>query len=51
MIGAEDFGLYALELTIINIVSLTVVFGMDVGTIKFYLTIWWKASNPRGDKL
>jgi O-antigen/teichoic acid export membrane protein len=35
MLGAEDFGLYALALTIFNMVSLTVVFGMDTGAIKF----------------
>jgi O-antigen/teichoic acid export membrane protein len=35
MLGAEDFGLYALALTIFNMVTLTVVCGMDVGTIKF----------------
>ena len=35
MLGAEDFGLYALALTIFNMVALTVVFGLDVGTIKF----------------
>jgi O-antigen/teichoic acid export membrane protein len=34
-LGAEEFGLYALALTIFNMVSLTVVFGMDIGTIKF----------------
>jgi O-antigen/teichoic acid export membrane protein len=35
MLGAEDFGLYALAVTIFNMVTLTVVFGLDVGTIKF----------------
>jgi O-antigen/teichoic acid export membrane protein len=35
MLGPDDFGLYALALTIFNMVSLTVVFGMDVGAIKF----------------
>jgi O-antigen/teichoic acid export membrane protein len=34
-LGPEEFGLYALALTIFNMVNLTVIFGMDVGTIKF----------------
>ena len=34
-LGPEEFGLYALALTIFNMVSLTVVFGMDIGAIKF----------------
>jgi O-antigen/teichoic acid export membrane protein len=34
-LGAEEFGLYALALTIFNMVSLTVVFGMDMGAMKF----------------
>ena len=34
-LGAEEFGLYALALTIFNMVSLTAVFGMDSGTTKF----------------
>jgi O-antigen/teichoic acid export membrane protein len=34
-LGAEEFGLYALALTIFNMVSLTAVFGMDIGAIKF----------------
>jgi O-antigen/teichoic acid export membrane protein len=34
-LGTEEFGLYALALTIFNMVSLTVVFGMDIGAIKF----------------
>ena len=34
-LGTEEFGIYALALTIFNIVSLTVVFGMDIGAIKF----------------
>jgi O-antigen/teichoic acid export membrane protein len=35
ILGAEEFGLYALALTIFNMISLTVVFGMDVGATKF----------------
>lgn len=34
-LGPEEFGLYALALTIFNMISLTVVFGMDIGAIKF----------------
>jgi O-antigen/teichoic acid export membrane protein len=34
-LGPESFGIYGLGLTIFNILSLTVVFGMDVGVIKF----------------
>lgn len=34
-LGPENFGMYGLGLTIFNILSLTVVFGMDVGVIKF----------------
>jgi O-antigen/teichoic acid export membrane protein len=34
-LGTEEFGLYALALTIFNMVTLTVVFGMDIGAIKF----------------
>ena len=34
-LGAEEFGLYALALTIFNILTLVVVFGMDTGAIKF----------------
>lgn len=34
-LGGEDFGLYALALTIFNILMLSVVFGMDNGAIKF----------------
>lgn len=32
-LGAEEFGLYALALTIFNIVSLAVVFGMDIKVV------------------
>jgi O-antigen/teichoic acid export membrane protein len=35
MLGAEEFGLYALALTVFNMLTLTVVFGLDVGTVKF----------------
>ena len=35
MLGVEAFGLYALALTIFNMISLTVIFGMDVGMVKF----------------
>lgn len=34
-LGPDEFGLYALALTIFNMISLTVVFGMDVGMVKF----------------
>ena len=34
-LGAEDFGHYALALTIFNILTFAVVFGMDNGAIKF----------------
>ncbi len=34
-LGAEEFGLYALALTIFNMVNLTAVFGMDVAAMKF----------------
>ncbi len=35
MLGVEVFGLYALALTIFNVMSLAVIFGMDVGMVKF----------------
>jgi len=35
MLGVDDFGLYALALTVFNMVSLTVLFGMDIGVVKF----------------
>jgi len=34
-LGPENFGIYGLGLTIFNILSLTVVFGLDIGAIKF----------------
>lgn len=34
-LGAEEFGIFALALTIFNMVALTVVFGMDIGATKF----------------
>ena len=34
-LGAEEFGLFALALTIFNMVTLTVIFGMDIGATKF----------------
>ncbi len=34
-LGAEEFGLFGLALTIFNMVTLTVVFGMDIGATKF----------------
>jgi O-antigen/teichoic acid export membrane protein len=34
-LGVEEFGLFVLALTIFNIVTLTVVFGMDIGATKF----------------
>jgi O-antigen/teichoic acid export membrane protein len=34
-LGAEEFGLFALVLTIFNMVTLTVIFGMDIGATKF----------------
>lgn len=34
-LGPENFGIYGLGLTIFNILSLSVVFGLDVGAIKF----------------
>jgi O-antigen/teichoic acid export membrane protein len=35
LLGADDFGLYALALTVFNIVTLIVVFGLDTAAIKF----------------
>ena len=34
-LGAEEFGLFGLALTIFNMVTLTVVLGMDIGATKF----------------
>lgn len=34
-LGPENFGIYGLGLTIFNVLSLTAIFGLDVGTIKF----------------
>lgn len=34
-LGASDFGLYALALTLFNILTFSVVFGMDNGAIRF----------------
>jgi O-antigen/teichoic acid export membrane protein len=34
-LGPEEFGLYALALTMFNMLTLAVVFGMDTGAIKF----------------
>ena len=34
-LGPEDFGLYALALTVFNILTLAVVFGVDKGAIRF----------------
>jgi O-antigen/teichoic acid export membrane protein len=34
-LGSEEFGLYALALTIFNMLTLAIVFGMDTGAIKF----------------
>jgi len=34
-LGSDDFGLYALAITLFNILTLGAVFGMDTGAIKF----------------
>jgi O-antigen/teichoic acid export membrane protein len=34
-LGSDDFGLYALTLTMFNILTLVAVFGVDVGAVKF----------------
>lgn len=47
ILGAEEFGLYALALTIFNMISLTVVFGLDVGTTKF---VSHHLAEGQGDK-
>ena len=35
VLGADDFGLYALALTVFNILTLIFVFGLDTAAIKF----------------
>ncbi len=49
-LGAEEFGLFV-GLTIFNMVTLTVIFGMDIGATKFVSHHLGKASNKAKESL